>query len=158
MNVGKKQETRNTIGENIRKVRCAAGLTLSDLGKCAKPEKIQLWEEGNSVPSTDNIIALCKILQTTPNHLLAGTYEAAVKKEPVPEEKLSIVGRNVAKLRKRKFITDTSVAEALGMTYREYYNIEQGLTSPSESNIIKLCDILQVTPNQLYGYEKFTQK
>ena len=54
-------------------------------------------------------------------------------------------------LRTSNNITAKSVAELLGMTYRNYQRYENGLIEPSLSTLIALADYFQVSLDYLVG-------
>lgn len=75
-----------TKGERIKKLRIQKGITQEEMAKALKTTKqtISKYENGivTNIPS-DRIEALCKLLETTPEHLLG--WEKKVKEDPVGE-------------------------------------------------------------------------
>lgn len=61
---------------------------------------------------------------------------------------------NLSALRKAKGLSQEEIAEKLGVSRQAISKWENGLTSPEMANIAKLCEILEVTPNELLGYEE----
>lgn len=61
---------------------------------------------------------------------------------------------NLSALRKAKGLSQEDMAEKLGVSRQAISKWENGLTSPEMANIAKLCEILEVTPNKLLGYEE----
>lgn len=66
--------TQNKIGEFIQQSRKARGLTQKDLGERigVSDKTISKWENGNSVPDTSILNALCDSLDINVNELLSG--------------------------------------------------------------------------------------
>jgi len=54
-------------------------------------------------------------------------------------------------LRKKNSLTQKSVADAVGMSDRNYQDLEYGKIKPSYDNIIKLADFFEVTTDYLLG-------
>lgn len=65
---------------------------------------------------------------------------------------------NLSALRKAKGLSQEDMAEKLGVSRQAISKWENGLTSPEMANIAKLCEILEVTPNKLLGYEETEDK
>lgn len=61
---------------------------------------------------------------------------------------------NLAALRKAKGLSQEEVAERLGVSRQAISKWENGLTSPEMANIAKLCEILEVSPNRLLGFDE----
>lgn len=63
------------------------------------------------------------------------------------------IGENIKKFREFRGITQMSIAVSLGKTKNVISNWERGVNLPSPDDIEKLCEILDVTPNQMFGWE-----
>lgn len=63
------------------------------------------------------------------------------------------IGTFIAKCRKRKKLTQLELAEKLGVTDRSISNWENGVCLPDASLYILLCDILQISINELFAGE-----
>ncbi len=61
---------------------------------------------------------------------------------------------NLRTLRKNFKLTQQEVADILGIDRSTYTFYEAGKSTPSKENIIKLCDIFNVTVGYLFGVEK----
>lgn len=61
--------------------------------------------------------------------------------------------QNLAALRKSKNLSQEEIADRLGVSRQAISKWENGQALPETANIIKLCEILGVTPNELLGYE-----
>jgi len=62
------------------------------------------------------------------------------------------IGENVRKFRKKKRLTIVQLHYQSGIGTTSLHNIEHGLINSSVSTIKVLCEILDVTPNDLFGY------
>lgn len=49
-------------------------------------------------------------------------------------------------------LTQKQVAEKMGIKYQSYQAYEAGTSIPTLKNLLKLCDIFDVTPNELLDY------
>ena len=66
-------------------------------------------------------------------------------------EKLSAkVGRALKDARRFKGLTQKEVASLLLMTQQQYSRFETGKFELNYQQIVKLCEILEITPNDLF--------
>lgn len=63
------------------------------------------------------------------------------------------IGIFIAECRKRKRLTQAELAEKLGVTDRSVSNWENGVCLPDASLYRALCDILQISVNELFAGE-----
>ena len=57
-------------------------------------------------------------------------------------------------LRKERNISQEALGEKLGVSRQAISKWENGATQPEMSNIEKLCELFDVSPNTLFGYEE----
>lgn len=65
-------------GENIARLRRARGLSVRDVQKWfgfEEPQAIYKWQQGRSLPSVDNLYALCALLEVSVEELLVQRTE-----------------------------------------------------------------------------------
>lgn len=60
-----------------------------------------------------------------------------------------VVGENVARLRTQAGLTQTELAEKIGVTRVHVTRIETGVSSPSAEVLFALCDALKVSADSL---------
>jgi transcriptional regulator with XRE-family HTH domain len=58
----------------------------------------------------------------------------------------------VKQLRTGDGLTQKQVADKMGVAYQSYQAYEAGLTLPTLENFLKLCEIFDITPNELLNY------
>lgn len=63
------------------------------------------------------------------------------------------IGENLKQARKSKNLTQKQVAEILRMTQQQYSRFENGVYELNYTQIIELCSLLDITPNELFDYE-----
>ena len=63
------------------------------------------------------------------------------------------IGKFIAECRKKKSLTQVSLAEKLGITDRAVSKWERGLAMPDSSIMLELCNILGITVNELLSGE-----
>lgn len=63
------------------------------------------------------------------------------------------IGEFISSKRKEKNITQSKLAEMLGITDRAISKWENGICLPDASNIVELCKILDITINDLFSGE-----
>jgi len=70
-------ETLKIIGKRIQEARISRGMTQTDLARilCVKPQSVQHWERGTSLPKSTRINELAEALDVQPTWLLPSTDE-----------------------------------------------------------------------------------
>lgn len=63
------------------------------------------------------------------------------------------IGENLKQARKSKNLTQKQVAEILRMTQQQYSRFENGVFELNYTQIIELCSLLDITPNELFDYD-----
>lgn len=64
------------------------------------------------------------------------------------------VGENLKEARKAKGITQTAIAKELNKYQSDYSDYETGNVRLSYELIVYLCKRFDITPNDLFGFEK----
>lgn len=64
--------------------------------------------------------------------------------------KKNVLGNNIAKLRKRKKITQQELADALGIKRTSLSHLENGLYTPSAKTMKKISDFFQVPLGEVF--------
>lgn len=67
------------------------------------------------------------------------------------------IGKFIAECRKEQGITQTQLADRLDITYKAVSKWESGRGLPDASRMIELCDILNITVNDLLSGEKVSE-
>ena len=63
------------------------------------------------------------------------------------------VGKVLKDARKAQNLTQQQVAKIMLMTQQQYSRFENGIFELNYNQIIKLCEILKITPNELFEFE-----
>lgn len=63
------------------------------------------------------------------------------------------IGENLKQARKLKKITQTQIAERLYMTQQQYSRFENGKFELNYNQILELCTVLEISPNELFSVE-----
>ena len=63
-----------------------------------------------------------------------------------------ILGQRLKELRAEKKLTQKEVAEKLGMLQPAYARYESGKTELDYEKLVFLCNLFEITPNDLYGF------
>ena len=66
----------------------------------------------------------------------------------------SKIGKFIAECRKQKNLTQMQLAEKLGITDKAVSKWERGMAMPDSSIMLELCDILEISVNELLSGEK----
>ncbi|QUH27971.1 helix-turn-helix domain-containing protein [Vallitalea guaymasensis] len=62
---------------------------------------------------------------------------------------LNLLGKNIKQYRLKKELTQEKLAGLTGLSIQYIGNIERGNTTASLETIMKICLVLEITPNQL---------
>ncbi len=63
-----------------------------------------------------------------------------------------MVGENLKAARKAAGLTQSQVAQKMLMTQQQYSRFENGVFQLNYEQILKLCELFDVTPDYLFGY------
>ncbi|MBQ8685797.1 MAG: helix-turn-helix transcriptional regulator [Clostridia bacterium] len=64
-----------------------------------------------------------------------------------------IIGENLKEARKYKGLTQKEVGQALYMTQQQYSRFENGVFELNYDQILFLCKLYDITPNELFNIE-----
>lgn len=62
---------------------------------------------------------------------------------------LYAIGNKLFELRKRRGLTQAEVAEKAGLSDRTYADIERGTANMRTETLLKICDALSITPDEI---------
>ena len=68
-------------------------------------------------------------------------------------ETAKLIGENLKLARKSKKLTQKDVAAKLFMTQQQYSRFENGIFELNYGQILSLCELFEVTPNELYNID-----
>ena len=63
------------------------------------------------------------------------------------------IGNKLHSIRKRMGLTQAEVAEAAGLADRTYADIERGSVNMRIETILRICDVLHITPDEILTEE-----
>ena len=66
----------------------------------------------------------------------------------------SDIGNKLYAIRKRAGMTQVEVAEAAGLSNRTYADIERGSVNMRIETVLKICDALHITPDEILTKEE----
>lgn len=66
---------------------------------------------------------------------------------------LRAIGNRLLSIRKRAGLTQAEVAEAAGLSDRTYADIERGMVNMRTETVLRICDVLHVTPDAIMTEE-----
>lgn len=67
---------------------------------------------------------------------------------------LHTIGNKLLIIRKRMGLTQAEVAEAAGLSDRTYADIERGTVNMRTETILRICNVLHITPDEILTEEK----
>ena len=62
------------------------------------------------------------------------------------------VGNNIKEARKAKRLTQKELAKILHMTQQQYSRFENGVFELNYQQIVEICKLLDLTPNELFDF------
>ena len=62
------------------------------------------------------------------------------------------IGQNIKNARKAKGLTQKDVAEKFFMTQQQYSRFENGIFELNYKQIVDICHLLDITPNDIFGF------
>ena len=68
------------------------------------------------------------------------------------------IGASIVKCRKINGMSQKFLANELGLSIQGLFKIEKGIVNPRSNTVIKICEILCITPNQLFGVDRIGEK
>lgn len=63
------------------------------------------------------------------------------------------LGKRVKELREQRNLSQEYIAEQLDIHPANYWRIENGVSYPKPENLEKICEILEVKPQELFTFE-----
>ena len=70
---------------------------------------------------------------------------------------MSEFAKNLRKYRKQKGYTQVELGKKLNYGYTAIANYESGRNEPSFDDLISLCHVLGITPNEMLGFSLFDE-
>jgi len=70
----------------------------------------------------------------------------------IMDKKLVNFHVTLKRLRQESGHTQKQIAEKMGLTYQSYQAYESGISLPTLNNFLKLCEIFDVTPDELLDF------
>lgn len=77
-----------------------------------------------------------------------------IKSNNIQKKVQRLLGYNIHMLRMMRGYSQKSIADKLEKSPNAVSNWELGNTSPSVDDLLKLCDMFEVTPNQILGTDE----
>lgn len=138
------------FGDNIKELRKAAGMTQSDIAFALNVhlQTVSKWERGISEPDFSVLGELADVLGVSLEKLL-GTEEAADGAHAGAFDAAAF-GRAVTAERRRLGVSQSELADSLGVSQNMISNWERGVTAPSAGDLVALAARLGVSVSRLY--------
>ena len=61
----------------------------------------------------------------------------------------TVIGNNLYSIRKKMGMTQAEVAENAGISDRTYADIERGTVNMRVETLLRICNVLKITPNEI---------
>ncbi|MBO4982969.1 MAG: helix-turn-helix transcriptional regulator [Clostridia bacterium] len=66
----------------------------------------------------------------------------------------ALIGNRLYSIRKKTGMTQADVAEKAGISDRTYADIERGTVNMRVETLLRICNVLKITPNEILSNEK----
>lgn len=142
------------IGENIKKYREIANLSVKELAKAIKCTEgtIRRYEKGERIPTIEYLQLLAKSLDMSIEDLASEEeLEKVKKKTGFNYELKETLSKNIIKFRTKRGISQKQVSEETGIAIAALNKYEKGMVLPNLEAIIKISDVLNVSIDELIG-------
>ncbi len=63
------------------------------------------------------------------------------------------IGKRIKEARKFRGLTQKQVAGKLSMTQQQYSRFENGVFELNYQQILDICKLLDITPNEIFGFD-----
>ncbi len=137
-----------TFGERLQEIRKAGGLSQEQLAeKCnVTRQSVSKWELGQGYPETEKLLALCRILNVSLDHLMQDEMAGSSAPEPVAADSpyRGFLGKWVTILLYDKEFRGLPLAAIVAVN-SEYVMFE----SKAKKGLFKLADIRSITEAKL---------
>ena len=145
------------IGNNIKYYRQKLGLSQEELGNLlgASKQSVSMYECNTRTPSIDIIIKLAEIFGIDIDTLIA---HAEIEVEnTIQNTENAPLATSLRHLRKTRGLTQSEIADKIGVSPSAYAMYERGEREPSIDKLIALADTLHVDLNVLFGRESIAK-
>lgn len=131
-----------TIGEKIRKVRTDKGLTQKQLADRMSVTQSHVWQYENGLvkPSDKQVKKFADALGVSVKELLSVEENNKTENESIA----MTVGERIREIRQKAGLTQKQLADRMGVTPSQIGQYERGLVNPSNTQIKKFADALNI--------------
>lgn len=131
------------IGNNIKKIRKRKGMTQKELGsKCGIADSaIRRYELGGANPKRETLQKIADALDVS-IYILTDEFKSL----SAPH-----IGKQIRKYREEAGLHQHELAKYLEVTQQTIATWEIGRNTPSTDKILKMCQILNISLNDMYG-------
>ena len=141
-----------SISKNLKELRIESGLSQAQLAERTglSQSAIARWELGKTEPTASVIELLAEFFNISTETLLQGDVDILF----TPNIQTATADSNMKNLkifRKERGLTQTQVADAVGIGRQAYAYYEKGEREPSTETLCKLADFFGVTVDELLG-------
>lgn len=162
----KKEQSKTKISENIRFLRQKSNLTQKQLADALQiaPSAVSMYERGEREPDFETIILISDFFDVDIDSLVKRSIFSSLSEKHCESESKEnqsassiTIAENIRFYRKRANLTQKQLAEKLGVKNSAVSNWENGQNFIGISVLPRLCHLLGITTDQIYGFnEEFT--
>lgn len=140
-----------SLSKNLKELRIESGLSQAQLAEKTGLSQSALarWELGKTEPTASAIELLADFFNVSTETLLQSDL-ISTSSQPM-QVTSPLCGNRLRELRKVKNLTQTQLANAVGLGSQAYAYYEKGEREPSPETLCKLADFFGVTVDELLG-------
>lgn len=158
------------LGERLQRVRKFNRDTQQSLADKlhVSLHAVASWEQDESDPRHDTLVRICRLYYVSSDYLLGlknedDAYIMLHRRKPSPENQrmqkefksyYAMFGMNVVYYRRRKRLSRVMLAELVGISRDYMSEIEKGITDVSFDVLFRLCEVLEIAPQQLFCFRE----
>ena len=149
------------IGENIKKYREKANLSVKELAELIKCSEgtIKRYERGDRTPTFEYLQLISKALNVDVSYLASKEeLKNITSRIGFNYELKETLSNNIIKFRTRKGITQRQLSEKTNISIIALNRYEKGTIIPNLEAIIKIADVLNISIDELVGRNTETEK
>jgi len=149
---------KNLYRKRLRESRANSGLSTRDVGKAigyCDGSHLTQWECGTFFPRIESLANLCALYHVDPNYLTGmSDHPFYVDVNHCPQ----LIASQLKKARQASELSAADVSRRIPAGRAVVFKWESGVRTPKLLSLMKLCDIYQVTPNYLLGWDNNNNK
>lgn len=135
----------------LKSLRKSNGLTQKEVASYLgySEQLISIWEKGSSFPDASIWGKICRLYHISLSALLL--EDPALKGKVINEDfDPKSFSLRLLSLRKERGLTQSALADAIGINSKTIISFEKGKSLPSQKTFLSICSYFSISPEELY--------